>query len=483
MNKTQLMINLVIFSLGSAPVARADDYTKEQLCRRLSSPPAANIALLSGVGIGVGIYELVKAVPELKEELEARRNGLDKVKNASSNTDMAIAYYEREAAITKRIMGRRDIPKTPMKPVVRTGAKYESEVKYAKQFFDLEDKEMGPSSLNNLLRKYQAKNDVKAVAAIQELIKVRVNMLSQNKDMAVALMRQKTTPQLAKEGATFADGLANQSEVLNKLVGNLVRKREEDALLRRWKNPAGNAIEFQPKISAETKDLASLYKTSIETNASVKKRIAAYADLKKSLVADYQKSDIFEPIDASLSKEELARTLKVRDGILNDIVGNSIKNGSTTLGKQQNIAELMKPMGVNKDLQSLEHVKTQKYLQDVDKVSKTNGEPRDFGGLNETSEGSLVAKKGAVCKGGGLVALGIAGVVSSLSNYCDNQISKDFEMSLPKSNRDQFAKMKGDYHDCIDELTKDPTLFAATQTFFKTKDQEARTPAAEKKEK
>jgi len=81
------------------------------------------------------------------------------------------------------------------------------------------------------------------------------------------------------------------------------------------------------------------------------------------------------------------------------------------------------------------------------------------------------------CAVGGLTGLVAVGIVGSLSHYCDNEISKEFEMKLPKANRDQFAKMRSGYEACLQAVIDDPILFMAVKTAFQTKDQDTRSPA------
>jgi len=469
---TQKQISLLLLcSICFGAGVRADEYTKEKICLRLNPDKSRTAAqIVDAAAVGIGVVGLVKLVPELQAEIEARANGLDKVKAAPTNTEMAIAFYEREKEISKRILAGKG-------GNTQAEVHYDGE-KFAKTYFELEDKELGSSSLNNLLKKYQSQHDEKAVSAIRALMAARINMFNADKNEVLALMGKKNPKQMVQilGFMNVKEVLTNQVQTLDQVVSNLTYRAEQEALVRRWDR---SLKVFTPNLSPQTRTLAKFYDEFGDKDQPEKK--ADLDALKKSLREDYKKSGLFGPLDPKMDKVKLAATLDAREKVLDKMVNSAILDGVPTLGRSRSVKELVGDV----DRANYESMPYRRDILDVyaDGEKATAIGKRDFGGLNKTSEGTLLDKKLNTCSAAGLVGVGVAGLVGSLSYYCDNEIAKNFEMNLPKASRDQFGMMKSGYAACVEAVEKDPTLFTAIQTKFKIADEASRSPAATSKGK
>jgi len=481
--------SVVIFSIGFGPFAYADEYTKEKICERLNN--GLNPIQMAGLGaIGVSAALLVKTIPELRKEYEARKKfAISNISEKANETEMARFFYDRENEITKRFLAQKGIEKM----VITTQKGETPEEAFVREFNNFEDKELGQSSLHKIVANYEktiatpfddsgrgnpGRNRIymalvaddhsyerSQLAKAQKVEKAR----SGNVPLGEKSLTDISIPSQGNQKFNMKEALQIQASKFGKLGFDLTVQSELDAAFK-WntqRKTFSAGEKYTPKISKETK---WVIKNLEDPKTSNSKREEFSELLKKNLMEDYE--DLLPPLDRSLDAKELARTTKAREFILEKAAQNSIdaaiKSGGLSSLEKTTYAEKLLPsnyagvaMGTTEGSPESKSIKSG-YYDDFKEVKS----------FNEGNNGKLKGGKLATqrCTTGGLVGLAAVGVVGSLSHYCDNEISKDFEMSLPKANRDQFAKMKNGYDACLKAVDSDPTTFTAVKNYFQIRD-------------
>jgi len=459
--------------------AQVDPYTRDEICDRLNQTDSRRISALSGALLGVGLYNLMVSVPELKKEFEARKQlSVNSLSKSSTEIDDAIAFYDRENDITQKLLGSKSAK--DLEVTVLDGES--SEEAFTRAFGELEDKELGSSSLNNLLKKYKNGNQ-EAYNKLLQLKQARIELIAY-RSAALNAHGVKNVSQLTTESRGYRkfkmkDALTNQSAMLESVNSDLLMDRVRSDAVARYIYNAKDAwfyTKFKPRLSEQTKIWIQQLDGKDLTPAE---RVGVTLKLKKTLLADLKESDLLPKLDPRLKGKELAKTVIARDLFLSSAVDNSLEaavnlGGFSALEKSQAVAIYMPPLP-NERMRWVtgeEKVKNQSHLRSTSSplASETNLKEGVMTG------GALGEKRAATCGAGGLVALGVVGAVSALSHYSDNNIPESFAMNLPKQQRDGFAQLKKGKSECKAALVFDPTLFTAVKSYFQTKDG-ARSPA------